>query len=403
MKSVVVEPLEKLLDPAPVDEFLASSWGKSFRHIRGSKGKFANLLPWDQLNQILRQHRLDFPRLRLARNGKSVPASGYLKYMGAGKRKTPIPRLQSADFTAQLRNGATLVLDAVDELYEPLENLASDLELIFHEHVQINAYAGWHTSHGFDLHWDDHDVFILQVAGRKRWAIYGMTRLFPFADDPENAPMPPKESPIWEAVLEDGDVLYIPRGWWHVATPLKEPTLHLTVGVHNRKGLDLLRWFADRMSSSVTFRQDLPRFASLEERTAYAGRMREELLEAWTADIVERYFERHDQFAEPRARMSLPWSPTEEVLPPGPDAVVRLVAPRFLDLKVADGVVEFSALRKHWRFSDRAMPILSLLNERRVCAVSEFREITKGVLDEGTIRKFLGELLLHGMIAVVRG
>jgi hypothetical protein len=131
--------------------------------------------------------------------------------------------------------------------------------------------------------------------------------------------------------------------------------------------------------------------------------MRDELLEAWTADIIERYFEGHDQFAEPRARMSLPWSPTEEVLPPGHDAVVRLVAPRFLDLKITDGVVEFSALRKYWRFSDKAMPLLSLLNERRVCAVSEFQEITKGGLDEGTIRKFLVELLLQGLIAVVRG
>ena len=48
-------------------------------------------------------------------------------------------------------------------------------------------------------------------------------------------------------LLEAGDLLYIPRGWWHVAMPLDEPTLHLTVGVNNLTGADFLRWFADRL------------------------------------------------------------------------------------------------------------------------------------------------------------
>ena len=46
-------------------------------------------------------------------------------------------------------------------------------------------------------------------------------------------PLDKPDAPLWEGMLEDGDLLYIPRGWWHVATPLDEPTLHLTVGVNN--------------------------------------------------------------------------------------------------------------------------------------------------------------------------
>jgi hypothetical protein len=401
-KVVVIEQLEKLLEPDSVEAFLASTWGQTYRHIRGWQGKFAHLLPWYQLNLILRQHRLDFPRLRLVLDGKSLPASSYLRHTTSGQRKVTIPRLQSVKLTEQLRRGATLVLDAVDEFSQPLEDLAAGLELCFREHVQINTYAGWHTSHGFDLHWDDHDVFILQVTGRKRWSVYGMTRAYPFVGDSEPSPKPDRENPIWEATLEDGDLLYIPRGWWHVAQPLNEPTLHLTVGIHNRTGLDLLRWLTERISASEIFRQDLPRFRSDQEREAHTNRLREELLSSWTDDLLERYFDEMDQKAEARASVSLPWAAMADVLPSTPETLVRLVAPRPLDFKIEDQVVEFSCLKKRWRFAASALPILRLLDEQRVCAVHELFKASEGKLDEQTVRAFLSELLLNGLIMVVK-
>ena len=403
MKDVVVKQLEKLLEPTRREEFLASSWGKTYRHIRGWPGKFAHLLQWNQLNDILRQHRLDFPRLRLVLDGKSLPASSYLRHATVGRHKAPIPRLQPAKFAAELRRGATLVLDAVDELYQPLEDLASALELFFHEHVQINTYAGWHTSRGFDLHWDDHDVFILQVRGRKRWSVYGETRAAPSTGDAEPNPKPTTE-PLWEETLEDGDLLYIPRGWWHVAVPLAEPTLHLTVGIHNRTGLDLLRWLGERMRSSETFRRDLPRFADCREQAAHFARLREELLGELSSDLIGRYFEDLDARATERPRPSLPWSATPDLLPAPGDAPlsVRLVAPRPLNFQVKDGVVEFACLGRRWRLAASARPLLQLLEERRVCRVSELCDAAGGEFDERTVRAFLGELLTHGLVAVVR-
>ena len=240
MSNAAASQLAKILEPVAPGEFLASTWGRSYRHVKGPAGKFARLLPWERLNDILRRHRLDFPRLRLMRDGKPVPLASYLRHVTPARHKRPIPRLLPVGFTRHLREGATLVLDAVDEFSAPLEELAEGLEQTFREHVQINCYAGWRTTRGFDLHWDDHDVFILQVAGRKRWRVYGETRPHPVVADPEPVPRPDGE-PLWEDVLAAGDLLYIPRGWWHVAFPLDEPTLHLTVGIHNRTGLDLLR------------------------------------------------------------------------------------------------------------------------------------------------------------------
>jgi hypothetical protein len=404
---MVFDQLAKLLEPCLPDDFLLS-WGRSYRHVRGWPGKFERLLPWARLNEILSRHRLDFPRLRLTQDGKSLPSSAYLRHVQSGRRRVPIPRLLPVELTAQLRGGATLVLDAVDELYRPLEELAEGLERSFHERVQINAYAGWRTSRGFDLHWDDHDVFILQVAGRKRWSVYGMTRAYPLARDVE-AGEKPKGAPVWEETLEDGDLLYIPRGWWHVALPLNEPTLHLTVGIHNRTGIDLLRWLEERLRQSERFRMDLPLFASPEERAAHLERLRDEVLAEWGAGLLERFYQDSDRRAPARPQLSLPWSVTPEILPPSADTLVRLVAPRRLEFETGqghqqearNGVIEFSCQGKRWRFAADALLILRPLAARRVCSVRELCEAGSPKLDEQTVRTFLGELILQGLVAVV--
>jgi hypothetical protein len=397
---VAADSLSRLLEPHTAEEFLASSWGQTYKHIRGRAGKFASLLPWERLNEILRQHRLDFPRLRLMREGRALPVNAYLRHTSGARGKQPIPRLQPVKFTSQIRAGATLVLDAVDELHAPLEELAAGLELFFRERIQINSYAGWHTSRGFDLHWDDHDVFILQVTGRKRWSIYGETRKHPLAGETNN-PKPTGDA-IWEATLEDGDFLYIPRGWWHVAHPLDEPTLHLTVGIHKRTGIDLLTWLAEQLRASEIFRRDLPRFASTAERAAHMEQLGEELRGAWEAGLLERYFSEQDAQAEPRAQLSLPWSArTTQFVHSDRDTRVRLVAPRPLDLKIEDGAVEFCCHKKRWRFAADAFSVLRQLADARTASIAELCEAARERLDEQTVRVFLGELLRHGLVAVV--
>ena len=60
---------------------------------------------------------------------------------------------------------------AVDETVEPISQLAESLEKTFHEEVGVNAYFSCGTTHGYPPHWDLHDVFVLQVAGRKDWTV----------------------------------------------------------------------------------------------------------------------------------------------------------------------------------------------------------------------------------------
>ncbi|PYS46659.1 MAG: cupin [Acidobacteria bacterium] len=393
-----INTLEKLLEPCLPEEFLQTTWGKTYRHILGWRGKFTHLLPWNRLNEILAEHRLDFPRLRLARSGKNLPASSYLRYARSTRARSAIPRLLSTELTKQLREGATLVLDAVDELHAPLRELAESLEFFFREHIQINAYAGWQVEKGFDLHFDDHDVFILQVAGRKQWKVYGMTRAFPLASDRSTAEKPDFD-PLWEGTLVDGDVLYIPRGWWHVAEPQAEATLHLTVGVHNRTGVDLLRWFVDKMVAEAAFRKDLPRFSSDRESQSHMCQLKEKLLAQWDESLLKRYLDETDALALPRPQTCLPLSVMNDILSSG--TLIRLTAPRPVNIAVKDGVLEFDCNKKHWRFAAKTLPLFRRLENRNVCSVSELCEAAGATIDEEKVRALLNELLFHGLVTLV--
>jgi hypothetical protein len=356
-------------------------------------------MPWPVLNGILEQHRLEPPRLRLTREGKPVPPETFLSFQSNSRRTgRSIPRLDATALTNELREGATLVLDAVDELHRPITRMAESLERVFRVRVQVNLYAGWRTSHGFDLHWDDHDVFILQVAGRKHWKVYGMTRKYPLARDIDPTLKPPDEV-LWEGMLTDGDLLYIPRGWWHVATPLDEPTLHLTVGVNNPTGADLLGWFVDRLRADEDVRRDLPHLSGPEDCHAFLERLRGIFLREWHPGLIDRYLSDVDAKVKPRPRLSLPWTATADVLPPE-DYCLVWNGPRNVVLTSMDGQVSVDTHGRRWKFAKAARPLLELIVSGRELTTADLMDAAEGRLDGETIHSFVRELISNGLVVL---
>lgn len=398
-EEAIPHDLASVLAPLDAEAFLASDYGQKFVYVPGTPGKFSALLPWPVLNEILEQHRLEPPRLRLTREGKPVPPERYVSYQ-PNRRKSgqPIPRLNSTALTRELRDGATLVLDNVDELHRPIRRIAESFERVFRVRVQVNSYSGWRTSHGFDLHWDDHDVFILQVAGRKQWKVYGMTRPFPLGRDAELTLNPPTEV-LWDGLLQSGDVLYIPRGWWHVATPLDEPTLHLTVGVNNHTGADLLNWFADRMRRVEDVRRDIPHLAGIEAMRSYANRLRDALLQEWRPEMIDEFMAEMDAKARPRPSFALPWSATADILPAAPWRV-RWSGNRSVTVDSAPGEVSVVASGRRWKFAEAARPLLEALVTGREYSQQDLERVAGGSLESSVIREFVRELATNGLVLV---
>ena len=333
------------LSPLGVDEFLSRIWGESFAHLPGTRGRFHDLLSWSDVNAMLQKHRLEPPRLRLVRNGEFAPKSEYLRYEGGR-----VPFVVPEKLSERLREGYTLIVDAVDDMAGGVMRAAEDFERVLHESVQVNLYAGWREQQGFHRHFDSHDVVVLQVFGRKYWRAYEGGRPHPLKDDIEPNKVAP-DKVIWEGVLEDGDALYIPRGWWHEASAMGEVTLHLTFGIHQRTGINLMHWIADQLRSSTEFRAPLKRFGSREERKQQFDELRKQVMAALDDDVLDRYFAHQNARARSRGWASLPWTVADT---PSMNARVTLAAPRALNIVRDDASIHFDANGRAWRFAAAA-------------------------------------------------
>jgi hypothetical protein len=130
-----------------------------------------------------------------------------------------------------LRNaGMTLCFNRIHEFDPTLDHflIAFQRQTGLSGIAVLNCYLSPDKG-GFGLHFDSHDVFILQLEGRKRWRYSrGPSMAFPhrnhmlsegegaFAEDfPWEEYRPPSEESLESALLEPGDVLYLPPGTWH--------------------------------------------------------------------------------------------------------------------------------------------------------------------------------------------
>ncbi len=297
--------LAALVGEDQLDRFLTEHQGRDAFRRRLPDGWAQSLFDWARLNEALEQQRLAPPRLRLERAGGD--ASKDVFKTRRTRRGRTLTDLDPVMLNARLRDGATLILDAAHEVSPPLQALCADLAAEYAASCQTNLYACWGTTQGFDVHWDDHDVFVVQVEGAKRWALYGSTREWPSYRDTKGAHAKPTE-PIEEIVLEPGDLLYLPRGYWHAAVGMGVPTLHLTIGLTRKSGVDFLHWLAEEALSHDRARADL----MLEQDDSVLGRQISELISAavTSTDPFElgRRYRRHVQATlAQRPKLSFPF------------------------------------------------------------------------------------------------
>jgi len=384
-----------LLAPVSVDEFLSRYWVKQPLFCRGSADRFSGLLSWTALNEILAHHWREPHRFRLARQGRDVEPATYSDVGTSGAR------IRAGDVTDQLRRGATLSFDAIDELHEPLTQLSESFETFFRSDTQINLYAAWRAVHGLDLHRDDQEVFILQLDGRKRWLLYGSSVDGVDRTELKSMAVPPAGASL-DQVLQPGDLLYIPRGCYHVAVPMNEPALHLTVGLKNPRGIDLLHWMVERLRTNSIADRDLPYFAGAAERLRYSEELRRGLLDGLAADLVEQYCCENDGNVKTRPSFNLPWSATLEGLPAGHGFRVRLKVRS--PLVVTDGAtgeaLEVRCRGRRCRFPRSMQWIIEQLDDGAPRPISQVIDAVAGRLDEGMVRTLLAMLLKQDLLSI---
>ncbi len=392
--------LADILHPVDEERFLSTDWHRSFRFIGGADDRFADLFGWTDLNHLLKYHHPGPPEMRLVKNGERINVERVLTRRPGDRRGAHYAEIASQRLHRALREGATLVLSFVSDRHPGLDVLARAMERRLHARININLYAAWRSDHGFNRHWDDHDVFILQIDGRKQWEVYPDTAPHPL-NELDRLGRKPKE-PVWTGDLTPGDVLYIPRGWWHVAHPADEPCLHLTVGVAKETGLDFMRWLGSRLVDLEAFRREIPLVGGDAAVAARIDELKTELDAFWTGDLAGRYLRSRERAASRSVDAGLPEAATEARMPPA-DARLKLAVDRIVTVETVKGtdIPELALGGVRRRYPAWSRPILDALAGGARETAEELRARCAGArVDEAEKTKLLRAMITDGTVVV---
>jgi lysine-specific demethylase/histidyl-hydroxylase NO66 len=245
------------------DDFAERVWGQdaSLSTREQLPQGFGDLLDLDAVDRLVSRQGLRTPFLRVAKNGQTFAASRFTR--GGGVGATVEDQVDDAALARLFADGATLVLQGLHRSHAPLVDFSQALAADLGHPVQVNAYVTPPQAQGFSDHYDVHDVFVLQVAGEKRWFIREPVLRHPTRDQPwtdrraavEHAA---KQPPLIDVVLRPGDALYLPAGFLHAAQALGETSAHLTVGIHTWTRAHLLAELLRQLQGVESLREPLP-------------------------------------------------------------------------------------------------------------------------------------------------
>jgi ribosomal protein L16 Arg81 hydroxylase len=248
--------LEDILAPISIETFISQYKGEKHFLSKGSSERVKNLFCWHDLNHVLFSQRLGYPRFRLIKNGEVLSPEIYTDLV-TDRRNNPFTRINAQRLKTELSKGCAIHILNAEEFSKNLTRICEKIGGILNSDVGMTIHVGMKESKGLDRHWDSHDVFVVQLEGKKRWRLYGFTEKYPFRIGPGKNENITNEIQ-WEGDLMPGDVLYLPRGYWHEAQAYDQSCMHLSIGMFNPKATDYLNWLSTQLIELEFFRKDIP-------------------------------------------------------------------------------------------------------------------------------------------------
>ena len=219
------------------------------------KGAVKDLnITWKQINELY-QRANPMDELFRLRKGDIVPISEYVEsFDDIGRTRY---RFIKPAIYHHLRQGATIVYNRINN--EPfVDSLAKQISHFVQAPTVVSGYLAFGSDASFKSHWDTRDVFAIQLMGKKHWALYEPNFESPlYMQQSKDVDVPEPTTPNMEIILEAGDVLYIPRGWWHNPVPMGCETFHLAVGTFAPTGYDYMQWLTKQTPNILPLRYNL--------------------------------------------------------------------------------------------------------------------------------------------------
>jgi 50S ribosomal protein L16 3-hydroxylase len=146
------------------------------------------------------------------------------------------------------RRGWTLLVQGLDLHVDAAQQLLSRFRFVPEARLDDLMLSYASDGGGVGPHLDSYDVFLLQVAGRRRWR-YGRIERPQWRDD-----VPLKMlrafTPEQDHVLEPGDLLYLPPGWAHDGVAIGGDCMTASVGFRSPTSGELARAVLARLADS---------------------------------------------------------------------------------------------------------------------------------------------------------
>ncbi|MDH6704131.1 hypothetical protein P3T27_000832 [Kitasatospora sp. MAA19] len=349
----------------------------------------SRLLTPNRLLDIVMRRSLNRPQFRVFQKGVETHPAVYFTD-SVSPRGQSISMVNMDSLGRLLNEGATVILDQANVFDPTMEVACRALQWWSQERVQVNVYLTTNEASGFPLHWDDHEVVIVQLAGEKEWEVRGTSRTAPmYRDADPNAT--PSDEVIWSGVMRPGDVMHIPRGHWHQATRNGSGTgssLHVTFGITKRTGASWLAWLGDWCRTEEIFRHGLDRASGVgtEQLVATAQRL---ISERSPADFLASY----EQAVAPARQV-----PFLEIFGPLDAVVCTTHFPPMV--REGGEAVQVLASGKKLTFARKALPALELLLSGQPVELpaaatvvgAEVPELAKILVEEGLCAPLTAEL-----------
>lgn len=268
----MIKSFVDLLHPHDPNLLLAAAAAGTRLMLRTDRAEaFSQLLSWERLNELITAEKVLSGDIEFARRDMILPAEMTIL---RPKRQKPPTRMNGQALAQYVRQGISTVINGLDRMDAEVERVSAIIQREFRAATHVNLYASFGRESAFSPHWDSHNVLILHLHGRKRWRSWGQPWQAPLCRDTCRVPGELGE-PQWEAVLEPGDLLYLPRGEIHAATLCEgEDSLHLTVGITPPRIEALAKMLAEKCQEDAVGRQDIPILASSEERASWMSAAR---------------------------------------------------------------------------------------------------------------------------------
>ncbi|DBA02889.1 TPA: hypothetical protein N0F65_005916 [Lagenidium giganteum] len=253
------QSLSELLGGMPIKQFLDEYFEKKPLVVRSSEAKKlfgANLFNRQSMLDVMTKHQLAY--------GQDLMVCKYVN----GEKETFVPNPNAVQakrkkVNSLLDNGYSCQFYQPQRYADGLYRTNAAFEAYFGCLAGSSAYLTPPGAQALAPHHDDVEVFILQTEGSKHWKLYKpLTELAgEYSRDLDPAQI---GEPWMELTLNEGDLLYFPRGVIHQASTSKEFSTHVTISVYQHNSwanfmeVALPRIIRRAFDADVEFRRGLP-------------------------------------------------------------------------------------------------------------------------------------------------